>query len=126
MRGRSNPVARGGWFLLLALVLLVSLSQKISAEAPIRLSWSLQHAVVSAGQEPQFERRGYVTLTVPQDSVTAALEIENEDVSVAKVSEQLLDVNTPKLYQLRLISDTSDRYVLTTVPACQVLRANFR
>ena len=119
MRGRSNTV---GWFLALSLQGLA----QTTAEAPIKLSWSLHHAVVTADQEPRFERRGAITLTVPQDSVTATLQIENEDVSASKVAEQLLDIDTPKLYQIRLISNNDDRYVLTTVPACQVLRANFR
>jgi hypothetical protein len=103
------------------------------AAEPSRLglnaSWTLYHAIVTSNHEASFERRGSITLSIPDTGTTAVLEMENLDLSAnTAVTEQLLDVTTPKLYQLKLVSDNDSSLppIVTTVPACQVLRANLR
>lgn len=93
-------------------------------------SWTLYHAVVSSSQAAVFEKRASITLSIPEGSSAAAIDIHNlEATTSSNVMNQLIDVETPKLYQLKLVADkdsSSARPLLTTVPTCQVLRANFR
>ncbi|GKY98941.1 hypothetical protein MPSEU_000849900 [Mayamaea pseudoterrestris] len=113
------------------LLIFCTILVTVIAESSESLSWTLYHAVVTPNQEPNFEKRSSITLKVPEESLAAVLEIENEQATQSsnKVMEQLLtNVDAPKLYQVKLVSDddASRHPVVTSVPACQVLRANFR
>jgi hypothetical protein len=99
------------------------------SQSAISSSWTLYHSVLSSSEERLFEKRGSITLTIPDEGAAAVLEIDNHAEALSNsVSELLVDVATPKFYQLKLVSDENPSLppVMTTVPACQVLRANFR
>jgi hypothetical protein len=104
-----------------------------SVSASSSYSWTLYHAMASPGHEPVFETRGTVTLSVPEGSATVELQLNNDNDTSKTVIDQLkANISTniaSKMYQLKLVADSNDQAttpILTTVPACQVLRANFR
>ena len=100
-------------FRLLLLLLALILSPLIVSAASEK-SWTLYHA----WKGHDFSKRGKVRLTL-DDSKLPTLTVENV--------QQAKDLPLDSLYQLKLVEDgTKNVYTLTSVPACQVHRANFR
>jgi hypothetical protein len=102
-------------------------------------SWTLYHATISdsTSLDPAFVPRGRIQLSLKSDEEIDkpvvkeqelyTLTIEHEsDVLTADWTKSLLQDDA--LYQLKLVSDdTPDAVpILTTIPACQLRRANFR
>ena len=76
-------------------------------------TWTLYHA----WKGHDFSKRGSITLTLENSVPT--LSVENVASATHLPSEDL--------YQLKLVEDgKEDSYTLTSVPACEVHRANFR
>jgi len=105
--------------LSLAIALLVVRCQ---AEVDASKSWTLYHSF-NGGVD--FAPRGTVKLSIVDDS-EVNLEVENTaDCLTEAAIESLLQ---QKWYQLKLVEDNNDEAppILTSVPSCQVRRANFR
>lgn len=76
-------------------------------------TWTLYHA----WKGHDFSKRGSITLTLENSVPT--LSVENVASATHLPSEDF--------YQLKLVEDgKEDSYTLTSVPSCQVHRANFR
>ena len=75
-------------------------------------SWTLEHAAVGTEAPPQWQKRGTLQLT-------------SEGLALESSSESRLALDDKEWYQLR-VQNSDGSVVLTTVPACQVRRANFR
>lgn len=96
--------------LSLCLALLVSLVPLVVSQ---KKTWTLYHA----WKGHDFTKRGQVSLSLDQDEPT--LLVQND------VKAPSLPIEA--LYQLKLVEDGNESvYTLTSVPACQVHRANFR
>lgn len=103
-------------------------SQSVADESPA-LSWTVFHKVISADKDAEFERRGIITLSLSDEGSTVDLKIVNSEAPASSlVYEDLTEVSTPKLYQIKVVSDTDSNLVpvTTTVPACQVVLSKYR
>ena len=126
-------------------VLAAVLPYAAAAAEPSPKSWTLYHAILKDDAEPSFVPRGTVKLSLKsddakssgtkkkkmplgvQDDLPYGLTLEHkENVLSPEFLNALLDDSA--MYQLKLVSDDSPNAVpvITTVPACQVRRANFR
>jgi hypothetical protein len=136
MSSRS-PTARFG-LLLLALV-AVTAADTFESNKTLQKSWTLLHSFGDATAKSDFTKRGTIRLSIDENAAGAStdpakavtIEIENEvEFSVADV-EAMLEHGW---YQLKIVpdDDTKDSKsskvpaVRTSVPACQLRRANFR
>ena len=109
-----------------AVVLLAALWSSALAASPTSKTWTLHHAVFDDEHAPVFVPRGRIRLSLDDNNeLKATLEHEAE-VLDRDLAESLR--NDRAWYQLKLVSDddTKSEPILTTVPACQVRRANFR
>ena len=93
---------------------------------PAVRSWALLHSTTDrSGGDQSFRRRGRIQLTV-EDGNDAKLELENDPEAMKGFRDQ-------GWYRLRLVPEQGGSVasaeldgVETTVPACQLRRANFR
>ncbi|GAX17993.1 hypothetical protein FisN_18Hh206 [Fistulifera solaris] len=114
--------------------------------ASVGRSWTLYHAIVDGISEPEFTVRGQVTLSLKdpnevstkKDKKLSAIKGKDTDspfrVELQHTEEkippdfmqQILKENA--FYQLKLVPNDSRSApsILSTVPACQLRRANFR
>lgn len=128
----------------ITILLLLILAPLVSASA--RRSWTLYHSVLDGKSEPDFTVRGQITLTLKDPSEVEIkkdkklsilkgkhsdspfkVELEHKDENVAAdFLQQILKEDS--FYQLKLVSNDSRSApsIITTVPACQLRRANFR
>lgn len=98
----------------------------VGVASDLRRTWTLYHSADPKQGESGFSKRGVLTLEPGENEVY--LSIENHDNSFS--SQDLETMMASGWYQLRLVEDGSaDKKippVVTTVPACQVRRSNFR
>lgn len=109
-----------------SLIFILSIAfSGVEADPTVR-SWALLHSTTDlAGGDETFRRRGRIELTV-ESGKDAKLELENDPDAMKEFRDQ-------GWYRLKLVpeqrdSSTSAEFdgVETTVPACQLRRANFR
>jgi hypothetical protein len=109
-----------------SLIFILSLAfSGVEADPTVR-SWALLHSTTDlAGGDEAFRRRGRIQLSV-ESGKDAKLELENDPDAMKEFRDQ-------GWYRLKLVpeqreSSTSAELggVETTVPACQLRRANFR
>ena len=102
-------------FFLLLLFCLLSTALAVDTR-----TWTLQHSF-NAGKD--WSTRGELELVFPADDYEEAqLAVHNDDSCWdSAMMNQLMETG---VYQLKLLSN--EDFVLTTVPACQLRRANFR
>lgn len=104
-----------GSFLISALALLGSVIQ-VSSNSP---SWTIYH---SWNLDQEFSKRGELTWSEEE----AALQITNDESSITQESIQaMLDYGW---YHVKIENNNAaeDDFVLSTVPACSIRRANFK
>ena len=121
--------------LLLALVAVTAAEAETDSNKTLQKSWTLFHSFGDAVTD--FTKRGTIRLSVDENaagiakdpSAAVTMEIENDvEFSPADV-EKLLEHGW---YQLKIVPDDKDSKsssvpaVRTSVPACQLRRANFR
>jgi hypothetical protein len=114
--------------------------------AAVGRSWTLYHAVVDGTSEPDFTVRGQVTLSLKdpnevsakKDKKLSAIKGKDNDSpfqvelqhTEEKISSDFMQqiLKEDSFYQLKLVPNDSRSApsILSTVPACQVRRANFR
>ena len=116
------------------------------ATASVGRSWTLYHAVVDGKSDPDFTVRGQITLSlkdtneasVKKDKKVSPLKGKDVDSPFQvelqhreeKVSSDFIQqiLKEDSFYQLKLVSNDSRSApsLISTVPACQLRRANFR
>ena len=111
---------------LVTLVMMLTAMLMPVAQA-LDKTWTLYHSW-NGGQD--FARRASVLLSIDPDTDGVALSITNDNSTVNKES-YLAAKETGAMYQLKLVEDSGaadngDSFVLSSVPGCQLLRANFR
>ncbi len=97
-----------------------------SAAATRNSSWKVYHSF-NGGQ--LFSLRGTIDWSITENDETSPVEVsmtnDNGDLSAANLQAMI----ESGWYQVKLVnsnSKSSKDYVLSTVPACQVIRSNFR
>jgi hypothetical protein len=118
-RSSSTTFIQVSWLMLS----LASLSLAIAA--PSEKTWTLYHSV-NGGQD--FARRASIVLSVdPETDGAVDISIVNDN-STLNENTFLASKAAGAMYQLKLVDDanTHGDFVLTSVPGCQLLRANFR
>lgn len=90
-------------------------------------TWSLLHSVDGVNFMP----RGQVILSVSPEknaeiSFADAVEGDEEDDAGKLDAAAVESMVQYGLYQLKLVEDGTNNYVMASVPACQIKRANFR
>jgi hypothetical protein len=137
MSSRSMS-ARFGLLLLLALVLVAVTAAATDINdnnKTLQKSWTLLHSFGNAAAT-DFTKRGTIRLSIDENAAGAStdpakaviMEIENDvEFSPADVQAML----EHGWYQLKIVPDDKDSKskvpaVRTSVPACQLRRANFR
>jgi hypothetical protein len=112
----------------LLFILALALSGTAGADPAVR-SWALLHSTTDpgVGGDESFRRRGRIQLTV-EGGKDAKIELENDPDAMKGFRDQ-------GWYRLKLVPEQGDSSaasaaelhgVETTVPACQLRRANFR
>jgi hypothetical protein len=110
-----------------SIIYFLSLALSGTGADPTVKSWALLHSTTGgrAGEDESFRRRGRVQLTV-EGGKDAKIELENDPDAMKGFRDQ-------GWYRLRLVPERGDSSapaeldgVETTVPACQLRRANFR
>lgn len=116
------------------------------ATASVGRSWTLYHAVVDGKTDPDFTIRGQITLSLKDLNEAATkkdnklsplkgkatdspfhVELQHKEETVSSdLIQQILKEDS--FYQLKLVSNDSQSSpsIISTVPACQLRRANFR
>jgi hypothetical protein len=118
-KDKSGPVPRLTDTLLLLLLSTLATQSSLALEK----TWTLYHSL-NGGQD--FSRRASVVLSVSEDDNGADFSIVNDN-STLNDATFLAAKSAGAMYQLKLAEgDDSSNFLLTTVPACQLLRANFR
>lgn len=112
---------------LLFVSLLVLLHSAVAAaDDNLQRTWTLYHSMNPKLGDAGFTQRGTVTLQVATDDGDAAqLTAEN----TALTAENVATMMASGWYQVKLVENGSSSAavpVMTTVPACQLRRANFR
>ncbi|CAB9525074.1 expressed unknown protein [Seminavis robusta] len=109
------------WMTSLALLLTV---QAVTA-ATLEKSWTLYHSS-NGGQD--FAHRASIVLSLdPEAEGSVDISISNDNSTLNE--QTFLDNKAAgSLYQLKLVEEGSDGsdFILSSVPGCQLLRANFR
>lgn len=140
MREKRNPLMA---FLCALLVLLCCVTNAAAATTPAAdgdvkkaKSWTLYHRILAPGSDvatagSDWSIRGTVDLTVdPSAEESVTLEIKNEENSLTEDFAQALSSasSDSSWYQLKLRDDSSSSSseIFTSVPACNLRRANFR
>jgi hypothetical protein len=111
-------------YLVLSVPLLLLLAAQ-SAQA-LEKTWNLYHSL-NGGRD--FSRRGSITLSVGSEEGSEEVELTVQNDNSTLNDETFLAAKQPgTMYQLKLVEgdDLSSNFLLTSVPACQLLRANFR
>jgi len=108
--------------LIITLILFFATIAVIAADSSATSkSWTLHHSFDS-GQT--FTERGTLTLGFNTDKVDSSLEMKLEN------NKDCIDIGSTnlqsELYQLKITSNTADAEIVTSVPACQIRRANYR
>lgn len=110
------------------LLLLLSLVSFVSAKT-LEKTWTLYHSL-NGGQD--FSKRSTIVLSVdPETDGTVDLSITNDNSTLNEETFQAVRA-AGSLYQLKLVdgssrgNDISNNFVLSSVPGCQLVRANFR
>jgi len=103
-------------------LLLVFSSQHVTATAAVaaQKSWTLWHSFDSG---KTFTERGVLTLGLLEEDGTLEMKLKQQENCVVVADPLKLQ---SELYQLKIISSTDEMEILTSVPACQIRRANFR
>lgn len=109
---------------LLFFLIVGAVHRSVDAAEDLRRTWTLYHSVDPNLGEKGFSKRGVLTLE-PQDN-EINLTIANDDDSLA--AENVKAMMASGWYQIKLVEDGKKAPVpvKTTVPACQLRRANFR
>lgn len=128
-----------------ASVLLLIIAPVVSAST--QRSWTLYHAILDGKSEPDFTVRGQITVSLKDPNEQQAtkkdrklsilkgkdtdspfqVELEHKEENIsADFLQQILKEGS--FYQLKLVSNDSRTapFIIATVPACQLRRANFR
>lgn len=107
-----------------AVVLVLLFLGAIQKSRALEKTWSLYHSL-NGGQD--FSVRATVVLSVETESKGVEISVKNDNSTLN--DETFLAAKQPgAMYQLKLVEgdDLSSNFLLTSVPACQILRANFR
>ena len=96
----------------------------VDAKEALRRTWTLYHSMDPKLGTKGFTKRGVVTLEPENNEVK--LTLENDENSFT--AEHLDTMMTSGWYQVKLVEDGKKAPVpvKTTIPACQLRRANFR
>jgi hypothetical protein len=131
MSNRSVTARFGLLLLVLVLPCLVAAAEAAADNQTLQKSWTLLH---SFGGSTDFTKRGTISLSIDETAATPAdpaaavtMDIANEvEFTPADVQAML----EHEWYQLKIVPDGKDSKsvpaVRTSVPACQLRRANFR
>lgn len=112
-------------FLLFGFLLLLGLVVSTTHAATLEKSWTLYHSV-NGGQD--FSKRASVVLSVdPETDGSVDLSITNDNSTLNQETFNAVRAEG-SMYQLKLVEGDgeSDDFILSSVPGCQLLRANFR
>lgn len=113
---------------LLALFLLAVASGTtvVQAAEDLRRTWTLYHSVNPKLGAKGFTKRGVVTLEPSDDNQVQLTVVNDENSLTAKDIDSMM---ASGWYQVKLVEDKAQdgaTPVMTTVPACQMRRSNFR
>ena len=109
-------------FLFVSLLAVLH-SAVAAADDNLQRTWTLYHSMNPKLGDAGFTQRGTVTLQADGDA--AQLTAEN----TALTAENVATMMSSGWYQVKLVENGSSSTavpVMTTVPACQLRRANFR
>jgi hypothetical protein len=108
---------------------LVALLPHVAAAEALHRTWTLYHSLDPKLGAAGFTKRGVVTLTSSDDATDGLqLTVENDE-EAALEALSISQMMESGWYQLQLVEEGSPSSVVpvqTTIPACQLRRANFR
>jgi len=144
MMPRRNPLCCPQQLLILLLVVAVVLSSSSLAQAAKTKTWTVYHRLLVPGaagsdnNHQEWSTRGTIELSADDDASdeqdAAMMAVTNAPDSLsAALAESLTNSSPDSYYQLKLVETSANNNkndksneILTSVPACNVRRANFR